>query len=133
MPTQRTSRSFRDISLSFTPHPVTRDLTVLTNGSAIARSVRNLVETIPSERLFNSVIGSTVRDSLFENFDLGISATIRDQIITTIKNFEPRVENVVVEVGAYQNNNALDITIIFDVVGQEIPTQTVNFILEATR
>lgn len=133
MPTQRTSRSFRDISLSFIPHPVTRDLTVLTNGSAIARSVRNLVETIPSERLFNSVIGSTVRDSLFENFDLGISATIRDQIITTIKNFEPRVENVVVEVGAYQNNNALDITIIFDVVGQEIPTQTVNFILEATR
>lgn len=91
------------------------------------------METIPSERLFNSVIGSTVRDSLFENFDLGISATIRDQIITTIKNFEPRVENVVVEVGAYQNNNALDITIIFDVVGQEIPTQTVNFILEATR
>lgn len=133
MPTQRTSRSFRDISLSFIPHPVTRDLTVLTNGSAISRSVRNLVETIPSERLFNSVIGSTVRDSLFENFDLGISATIRDQIITTIKNFEPRVENVVVEVGAYQNNNALDITIIFDVVGQEIPTQTVNFILEATR
>ena len=133
MPTQRTSRSFRDISLSFTPHPVTRDLTVLTNGSAIARSVRNLVETIPSERLFNSVIGSTVKDSLFENFDLGISATIRDQITTTIKNFEPRVENVVVEVSAYQNNNALDITIIFDVVGQEIPTQTVNFILEATR
>ena len=133
MPTQRTRRSFRDISLSFTPHPVTRDLTVLTNGSAIARSVRNLVETIPSERLFNSVIGSTVRDSLFENFDLGISATIRDQITTTIRNFEPRVENVVVEVSAYQNNNALDITIIFDVVGQEIPTQTVNFILEATR
>ena len=133
MPTQRTSRSFRDISLSFTPHPVTRDLTVLTNGSAIARSVRNLVETIPSERFFNSVIGSTVRDSLFENFDLGISATIRDQITTTIRNFEPRVENVVVEVSAYQNNNALDITIIFDVVGQEIPTQTVNFILEATR
>ena len=133
MPTQRTSRSFRDISLSFIPHPVTRDLTVLTNGSAIARSVRNLVETIPSERFFNSVIGSTVRDSLFENFDLGISATIRDQITTTIRNFEPRVENVVVEVSAYQNSNALDITIIFDVVGQEIPTQTVNFILEATR
>ena len=133
MPTQRTSRSFRDISLSFTPHPVTRDLTVLSNGSAIARSVRNLVETIPSERLFNSVIGSTVRDSLFENFDLGISATIKDQITTTIENFEPRVENVVVEVNAYQNSNALDITIIFDVVGQEIPAQTVNFILEATR
>tara|TARA_Y100000992_G_scaffold56117_1_gene33962 strand:+ start:2707 stop:3108 length:402 start_codon:yes stop_codon:yes gene_type:complete len=133
MPTQRTSRSFRDISLSFTPHPVTRDLTVLSNGSAIARSVRNLVETIPSERLFNSVIGSTVRDSLFENFDLGIAATIKDQITTTIENFEPRVENVVVEVNAYQNSNALDITIIFDVVGQEIPAQTVNFILEATR
>lgn len=133
MATQRTSRAFKDISLSFTPHPITNDLTVLFNESAIARSVRNLVETIPTERFFNSTIGSDIGGSLFSNFDLGTSANIKAQITSTINNYEPRVENLIVEVVPYPDSNYLDITIIFDIVGQETPTQTVNFILEATR
>ena len=60
MAIQRKSRAFKDISLSFTPHPVTKDLPVLTNERAIARSVSNLVETIPSERFFNSIIGTDI-------------------------------------------------------------------------
>ena len=133
MATIRTSRSFRDISLSFIPHPITNDLPVLTNESAIARSVRNLVETIPTERFFDSTIGSNVRSSLFDNFDIGTLADIQLQISSTIKDNEPRVENLVVEVYPYQDDNALDVFVIFDIVGQDFPTQTVNFILEATR
>lgn len=133
MATQRSSRAFKDISLSFTPHPVTKDLTILSNESAIARSVRNLVETIPTERFFNSTIGSDVRGSLFDNFDLGTSANIKAQITSTIRNYEPRVENLIVEVVPYLDSNYLDVTVIFDIVGQQFPTQTVNFILEATR
>ena len=63
----RISRAFKDISLSFKRHPVTNDIGVLKNADAIKRSVRNLVQTIPSERFFNSTLGSDVRDSLFEN------------------------------------------------------------------
>ena len=55
----RKSRAFKDISLSFSPHPVTKDLPVLTNERAITRSVRNLVETIRSERFFNSLLGTS--------------------------------------------------------------------------
>ena len=58
MAIQRISRSFKDISLSFEPHPVTKDLQILKNESAIRRSVRNIVETIPTERFFNSLLGS---------------------------------------------------------------------------
>ena len=58
MAIQRKSRAFKDISLSFSPHPVTKDLPVLTNERAIVRSVRNLVETIPSERFFESLLGT---------------------------------------------------------------------------
>ena len=61
----RISRAFKDISLSFKRHPVTNDIGVLKNENAIKRSVRNLVQTIPSERFFNSALGSDVRDSLF--------------------------------------------------------------------
>ena len=63
----RISRAFKDISLSFKRHPVTNDIGVLKNENAIKRSVRNLVQTIPNERFFNSTLGSDVRDSLFEN------------------------------------------------------------------
>ena len=69
MAINRTSRAFKDISLSFTPHPVTKDLTILKNENAIKRSVRNLVQTIPTERFFNSAIGSEVRNSLFDFVD----------------------------------------------------------------
>ena len=68
MAIQRKSRAFKDISLSFTPHPVTKDLPVLTNERAIVRSVRNLVETIPTERFFESLLGTDIRGSLFENY-----------------------------------------------------------------
>ena len=62
----RISRSFKDISLSFKRHPVTNDIAVLKNADAIKRSVRNLVQTIPNERFFNSTIGSEVKNLLFE-------------------------------------------------------------------
>ena len=63
MAVTRITRAFKDISLSFDPHPVTKDLPVLKNANAITRSVRNLVETIPTERYFNSLLGSDVRSS----------------------------------------------------------------------
>ena len=129
----RISRSFKDISLSFDPHPVTKDLPVLTNERAIIRSVRNLVETIPTERFFNSSLGSNVRRSLFEFVDYGTASVIQDQIIEVISNYEPRVTDVIVQVDPIPDLNEFEVTITFDIIGQEIPTQQFSFILEATR
>ena len=133
MAIQRKSRAFKDISLSFTPHPVTKDLPVLTNERAITRSVRNLVETIPTERFFNSILGTDIRDSLFELFTTETVTVIEDQVQTTIANFEPRVDNVSVQVDAQYDNNELNVTVFFDIVGLEVPTQSFTFILEPTR
>ena len=133
MAVKRISRAFKDINLSFSPHPVTKDLTILRNENAIKRSVRNLVQTIPTERFFNSVLGSDVRSSLFEFVDYGTASTIQDQIEIVIENFEPRVENLTVEVLPVPDLNEFEVTVFFDIVGQEIPTQEFSFILEATR
>ena len=133
MAIQRISRSFKDISLSFSPHPVTKDLPILKNENAIVRSVRNLVQTIPTERFFNSSIGSDVYDSLFGFVDYGTASQIEDQIITVVTNFEPRVENLNVIVDPQDDNNSFGVIIQFDVVGQEFPTQEFSFLLEATR
>ena len=133
MAVTRISRAFKDISLSFEPHPVTKDLPILKNSNAIARSVRNIVQTIPSEKFFNSIFGSDVRSSLFDFVDFGTASLIEDQIITAIENFEPRVDNLEVQVIPEPDNNAFDVTVIFDIVGQDVPTQEFSFLLEATR
>jgi phage baseplate assembly protein W len=133
MAIQRISRTFKDISLSFAPHPVTKDLPILKNENAIVRSVRNLVETIPTERFFNSSLGSDVQDSLFGFVDYGTASQIEDQIITTVTNFEPRVENINVEVEPQMDNNSFGVIVQFDIVGQAFPPQEFAFLLETTR
>ncbi len=130
---QRISRTFKDISLSFNPHPVTKDLPVLKNESAIKRSVRNLVETIPTERFFNPLLGSEVRSSLFDFVDYGTASNIQDQIQTTLDNFEPRIEDVEVEVLPRPDDYEFEVTVFYTIVGQEFPAQEFTFILEATR
>ena len=133
MAIRRISRAFKDISLSFTPHPITKDLTILKNENAIKKSVRNLVQTIPTERFFNSAIGSEVRDSLFNFVDFGTAAVIQSQIQITLENFEPRIDDVSVEVTPKPETNEFEVTVFFTIVGQDIPTQEFTFMLEATR
>jgi len=133
MATVSKSRAFKDISLSFSPHPVTKDLPVLTNERAVVRSVRNLCETIPTERFFNSDLGTDIRGSLFENFSRETLETIEDQIRDSIRNFEPRVNNLKIEATSRPDDNTFSVKVIFDIVGLQVPTQGFTFLLEPTR
>ena len=103
------------------------------NENAIRRSVRNIVETIPTERFFNSLLGSDIQRSLFEFVDYGTASMIQNQIEISINNFEPRVNNVIVEVDPIPDSNTFNVNVIFDIIGQEFPTQEYSFLLEATR
>ena len=133
MAIQRKSRAFKDISLSFSPHPVTKDLPVLLNERAVIRSVRNLVETIPTERFFDSDLGTDIRASLFENFNATTVTIIEDQVRSTVRTYEPRVDDIGVEVDGLPDRNALNVKVIFTINGLEIPPQEFTFILEPTR
>ena len=133
MASRKVSRAFKDISFSFDPHPVTKDLPVLANERAIIRSVRNLVETIPTERPFNSLLGSDIRGSLFEFVDIGTALVIQEQIRNTVEHYEPRIENLRVEVDPRPDSNAFNCDVFFDIVGLDLPTQNFTFLLEATR
>ena len=137
MATTRISRSFKDISLSFKKHPVTNDIAVLKNADAIKRSVRNLVQTIPNERFFNSTIGSEVKNLLFNNalgfIDFGTAAIIEKQILTTIENYEPRVEINEILVEPDFEGNAFHVTLQYFIIGIDVPEQELTFALEPTR
>ena len=130
---QRQSRAFKDISLSFKRHPVTNDILALRNEDAIKRSVRNLVETINEERFFNPLLGSRVRESLFEVPDNTIRATLKAQIENSILNFEPRVNLTDVIINHPNDTNDLEVTVAYDIIGQEATPQEITFILQPTR
>ena len=133
MAIQRKSRAFKVISLSFTPHPVTKDLPILANERAIVRSVRNLVETIPTERFFDSNLGTNIRSMLFDNFTGSSTMIIEDMVRTTVRNYEPRVGDIGVEVDARPDSNTMEVKVLFEIVGIEAPVQSFSFILEPTR
>ena len=127
------SQRFKDISLSFDPHPVTKDLPILANERAIVRSVRNLVETIPSERFFDPNLGTSIREMLFDNFSGSSVMIIEDMVRNTVRNYEPRVGDIGVEVDASPDNNSISVKVLFEIQGLEAPTQSFDFILEPTR
>ena len=133
MPVQRVSKDFKDLSMSFQINPLNSDLIAIKNETAIARSVRNLVFTLPGERFFNENLGSRVSRSLFENIDDISASIIRDEIENTINNYEPRVELIDVTVAPNYENNEFNVTINYYIVGIDVLPQQLSFALQPTR
>ena len=133
MPVQRISKSFKDISASFQVNPLTNDLIVIKNTTAIARSLRNLVLTTPGERFFNENLGSQVNNLLFENVDDVTAMSVRQEIINVIENYEPRVKLLTVSVNANIDSYSMDVLIAYQVIGIDIQPQELSFVLIPTR
>jgi hypothetical protein len=127
------SKAFKDIDLSFVPHPVTSDVQILKNEAAIKRAVRNLVQTIGGERPFQTNLGTDVTRSLFDFVDFASASVISQQIIDVLEGFEQRIENIQVLVEPKPNDNTFEVNISYDIVGQDTPSQQFEFILETTR
>ena len=133
MPQQRVSQSFKDISMSFETNPLNEDLIALKNTSAIARSIRNIVFTQPGEKFFNPEFGSRVSESLFEIVDEVSSIAIRDEIRSSIINYEPRVRLLDVIVIPNVDDNEMNVTVKYKIIGIDIPPQQLDFVLLPTR
>jgi len=133
VPLESVSRGFKDISLSFKRNPVTNDIISLTNEDAIKRSVINLVRTRVGERFFNPLLGSKVDNYFFELADIGIEEPLREEIKIVINNFEPRVVLRDVGVDLYPEDNAMEVSIVYDIVGLSAPQQAITFVLQPTR
>ena len=133
MPVQRLSRGFKDISMSFKVNPLNNDLIALKNETAIARSVRNIVMTIPGERFFQPNFGSEINRVLFNNIDDLSASMIEDQIRQSIENYESRVKLRSVRVRPNFDNNSFYTTITYDIIGAEVPPQELQFALQSTR
>ena len=133
MPQQRVKRKFKDISMSFESNPLNDDLVSLSDTTAIARSIRNIVFTSPGEKFFNPDFGSRISESLFENVDEVSALAFEDEIKSSIINFEPRVNLLDTVVVANPDDNEMNVTIEYEIVGIDIPPQQLEFVLLPTR
>ena len=136
MPLERVNNGFKDLSMSFQANPLTKDLIALKNENAIARSLKNIVFTLPGEKFFNPEFGSRITASLFENINDVTASIIVDEIINSIERFEPRVELLQPDgVKAFPNydNNTFDVIIGYTIIGTDVPAQQLEFVLESNR
>ena len=133
MPLERVSQGFKDISMTFQANPLNFDLIGLKNENAIARSVKNIVFTLPGEKFFDEEFGSRITASLFENIDDIAASEIVDEITESITNYEPRVNLISVEAFPNFDNNQFDVAIIYEIIGADVPPQELQFALQSTR
>jgi len=133
VPLERVSQGFKDVSMTFKKNPLTNDVITIKNQNAIARSVKNIVFTLRGEKFFNEKFGSKVSELLFDNMDDLTAANIRDEIERSIENNEPRVRLREVKTFPNFESNQFDITIIYDIIGADIPAQQLEFVLQPTR
>ena len=133
MPLERVSQGFKDISMSFQSNPLNNDLIGLKNENAIARSIKNIVFTVPGEKFFNENFGSDISEVLFENINDVSASAIEDQITLSIENYEPRVELIEVKAHPNYDNNQFDAVITYKIIGTDIPPQELQFVLLPTR
>jgi len=127
------SRKFKDISLSFVRNPVTNDILTISDADAVKKSVVNLVRTRTNERFFNSLLGTSLDNSIFEIQSPEIAYSLQSEIRTLLNNYEPRIKLSTVEVTFPQDSNELNVKISYDIIGLAFPSQTVDFILQPTR
>ena len=119
--------------MTFQANPVNFDLIGLKNENAIARSVRNIVFTLPGEKFFDQNFGSRISATLFENIDDITANIIVDEITNSIERYEPRVDLINVEAFPNFDNNAFDVLIVYDIIGADAPPQELQFALQSTR
>tara|TARA_B100000131_G_C18043257_1_gene583332 strand:- start:94 stop:495 length:402 start_codon:yes stop_codon:yes gene_type:complete len=127
------SRSFKDISLSFTRHPVTNDVTILKNEDAIKKSVINLCRTRLTERFFNDLLGTSIEDSLFELNNGEIASVLEEEIKTLLDNFEQRIKTTKIIVDGEIDPNGLYIKVQYDITGLPVAPQNIEFLLQPSR
>ena len=125
--------SFKDINITFKKHPVTNDLVVSKDASAIKQSIVNLLMTNKGERVYQPEYGSDLRKFLFEPMDFATAAAIQSNIISTLKKFEPRIGVQTITAIPNFDDNGFDCEMVYVIRGSDVPPVKVDFFLPRTR
>jgi phage baseplate assembly protein W len=124
--------TYSDFTTSFARNAVSNDVIRLTDINAVKRSIKNLVVTNKNERLLNPRIGAGLLSLLFEPMGPIVTLDIKESIADTLREFEPRIEKLNIDVTPDYDNNQYYVTIVFTMAA--VPdTGTVEFTLNRIR
>ncbi len=124
-------KRWKDFDLNFSTHPDTEDLTFLIDDNAIKRSVKNLIFTNRTEKLFNPTFGSDITSMLFEDIDIVGVSFIKDTIFKLLHTYEPRIITSDIRVSSLSNN--LRVTIEYRIISKPEELQVIETLIERTR
>ena len=133
MALERVSKGFKDVSMTLKRNPLTNDVISIKNETAIARSLRNIVYTIPGEVPFNPEFGTNISRTLFDNMDNISANLLESEIRDSITRFEPRVDLIDVQVQPIYDANEFNVNIIYRIIGIDVPPQSLTFVLQSNR
>ena len=125
--------TFKDLNITFKPHPITGDLIVTKDEAAIKQAIVNLLLTNKGERFFDANLGSSISELLFEPLDFGTAAMVSAEVQNTLTFYEPRIKVLSVTAVPDFDQNGFDIELFFEIIGREDFPINVNFFLERTR
>ena len=128
----QTTRKYKDLDLSFTAHPIRKDVNKHIDEMAVINSVKNLLLTAHYEKPFRPEIGSNLRKLLFEQMDVITTSTLQREIIQTLKNFEPRVNVKEVKCSPDYDRNRYTVNMTFYIINVTAPI-TIEFFLQRDR
>lgn len=122
-----------DLDFSFRAHPLSGNLVLKNGEEAIKQSVKNLVLLNMFEKPF-SRLGGNITNRLFEDFSFSLISSIKDDLVSLLSFYEPRIEVLPDEIFIDKDKideNMLNITIIYTIIGEDVPKQEIN--LEVSR
>ena len=127
------TKPYSDFDFAFKKHPVTKDLPIKRDIEAIKQSVRNILLTRRGEKFFDPDFGGSLTEFLFENFDPVVEAEMEMRIINTLRNHEPRVRVLNIEITDLLDRNALNLSLEVQILSPENTTVNIEFIIERLR
>ena len=126
-------QTFKDLNITFKPHPVTGDLIVKKDDAAVKQAIVNLLMTSRGERPFQPNLGSDLRRILFNPLDSSTAAQIGENIRETLDTYEPRISILQLDVDTNFDDNGFDVELEFEIIGREDTPTAIEFFLERTR
>ena len=120
---------FSDIDPFFDANPVSKDVNRITNEAAIRQSILNLILTEKDERVFQPNLFCGIKEDLFDLITPISAENIREKIVNVLRRYEPRIEELTVNVRANPDQNGYDVKISY-LPRKSLNLKTIEFFLE---
>ena len=124
-------KDYVDFDMDFDKHPAHGDLTQVKKSTAISRSLKNILNMNPGERLFQPDVEGGLGSLLFQNFNDLTTSRIESKIRQAIGKFEPRADVQSVNVKPSPEENAYLVNIVY-IPDNDIRETTIEVYLERT-